>query len=256
MGDTDTTRILEALMKEVISREISPALQRLQAAETDNRRIFRIMAEMVSGMETLGNIPPAVTIFGSARADYHDHVYRAARHIAEGLAREGFAIMSGGGPGVMEAANRGAVDAGGVSIGLNIKLPMEQKPNKYAKTTLNFRYFFVRKVMFVKYARAFVIMPGGLGTMDELFEALTLKQTGKSQRFPVVLYDSTYWNGLVDWIRGTMVKNGFLDPEELNLFTVIDDQNEVVEHIVKMCKVPEAAYLPFVAAEDEDHNAR
>jgi uncharacterized protein (TIGR00730 family) len=196
-----------------------------------------------------------VTIFGSARADYHDQVYRAARHIAEKLAREGFAVISGGGPGVMEAANRGASDANGVSIGLNIKLPLEQRANKYAKTVVNFRYFFVRKVMFVKYARAFVIMPGGLGTMDELFEALTLKQTGKSQRFPVVLFDSSYWGGLVDWIKNTMVKNGYLDPEEMNLFTVLDDPDSVVDFIVKATR-EETAYLPFSSAEDLNHNGK
>ncbi len=246
----ETGKIIEALMRELMEREIHPALERLRSAEQDNRRVFRMMAEMVTGIEVMSSIPPAVTVFGTARAKPQDRVYRVARHICERFAQEGFAVVSGGGPGVMEAANRGASEGGGASIGLNIALPHEQSPNKYAKTNLTFHYFFIRKVMFVKYARAFVIMPGGFGTMDELFEALTLKQTGKMQRFPIILFDSSYWGGLVEWLKTNMVRSGYIDPEDLDLFWMVDDQDEVVDRVVRFWKTQGAPFTSFLESED------
>jgi uncharacterized protein (TIGR00730 family) len=154
----------------------------------------------------------------------------------------------------MEAANRGATDAGGESVGLNIVLPSEQDPNKYVNTLLSFRYFFIRKVMFVKYAKALVIMPGGFGTMDELFESLTLKQTGKMQRFPIILYDKKYWGGLYDWMRGQMIDHGFIDPEELELFSITDDPEEVVDRVCRYCQAQKKPYVSYV--ESDEFNER
>jgi uncharacterized protein (TIGR00730 family) len=200
--------------------------------QMDTWRMFRIMAEFVDGFETMANRPPAVSFFGSARVRPQHKIYRETRQIASILAKEGFSIMTGGGPGVMEAANRGAHEAGGTSIGVNIELPMEQQANRFANVKLHCRYFFVRKVIFVKYAIAFVIMPGGFGTLDEFFEALTLIQTHKIKPFPVILYDSDYWKGMLDWMHGRMVGEGKITPEELNYFTLVDDPQRVVE-IVK-----------------------
>ena len=196
-------------------------------------RVFRIMSEFVEGFEELKDIGPAISIFGSARTGKTDWSYRCTMKVAEGLSKRGFAVISGGGPGIMEAANRGARDAKGVSIGLNIQLPMEQKPNRYQDVSLSFRHFFVRKVMFVKYAVGYVIMPGGFGTLDEFFEALTLIQTGKTRRFPVVLMGRKYWKGLLRWMERSMVGGGTISPEDMKSFHLTDDPEEAVEYIVK-----------------------
>jgi len=194
-------------------------------------RIFRIMAEFVEGFDDLAAVGSAVSIFGSARMTRNDANYRKTVSLARALAKAGYGIISGGGPGVMEAANRGARAGGGLSIGLNIDLPHEQKPNKYIDLMLGFRYFFVRKVMFMKYATAFVIMPGGYGTMDELFEALTLIQTERIKRFPVVLMGRRYWKGLLEWLRNTMLARGAIGPEDLELFHATDNVDEAVRII-------------------------
>jgi hypothetical protein len=196
-------------------------------------RVFRIMAEIVEGIETLSNVHNAVTIFGSARVKPDDISYQKTEKLASLLVREKFNIITGGGPGVMEAANKGAAEAGGKSVGLNIKLPYEQKPNPYANIHLDYKYFFVRKVMFVKYAVAYVIMPGGFGTMDELFEALTLIQTKKIKAFPLILMDSEYWGGLIDWLKNTMIKEGKILPADMDLIQVVDEPEEVVKLIKK-----------------------
>ena len=199
-------------------------------------RIFRIMAEFVDGIETLSRLEPAVTIFGSARSKPGEKHYAMAEDMGKMLATEGFCVITGGGPGIMEAANKGAKEGGGQSVGLNIVLPFEQHLNPYANIHLNFRYFFVRKVMFVKYAMSYVIFPGGFGTMDELFEALTLIQTDKIKPFPVVLVGSEYWRGLLDWISNTMIAEGMILPEDRAIFAVVDDPRDAVE-IIKNTKV-------------------
>ncbi len=196
-------------------------------------RVFRIMSEFVEGFEELKDIGPAISIFGSARTAKNDWSYKCTMKVAEGLSKRGFAVISGGGPGIMEAANRGAQDAKGVSIGLNIQLPKEQKPNRYQDVSLSFRHFFVRKVMFVKYAVGYVIMPGGFGTLDEFFEALTLIQTGKTRRFPVVLMGRKYWKGLLGWMQRSMVGEGTISPDDMKSFHLTDDPEEAVEYIVK-----------------------
>jgi hypothetical protein len=196
-------------------------------------RVFRIMSEFVEGFEELKDIGPAISIFGSARTAKNDLSYKCTMKVAEELSKRGFAVISGGGPGIMEAANRGARGAKGVSIGLNIQLPMEQKPNRYQDVSLTFRHFFVRKVMFVKYAVGYVIMPGGFGTLDEFFEALTLIQTGKTRRFPVVLMGGKYWKGLLRWMERSMVGGGTISPDDMKSFHVTDDPEEAVEYIVK-----------------------
>ena len=194
-------------------------------------RLFRILAEFVDGFDNLANIGPAVTFFGSARSTEIEWEYQAARELAAKLAADGCAIITGGGPGVMEAANRGAQEGGGLSVGLNIEIPFEQRPNKHIDKMIEFRYFFVRKVMFVKYSLAFVILPGGFGTMDELFEALTLIQTRKIKPFPVYLLGKKYWGGLIDWVKDNMVKEGKISPEDLDILHVVDDQSEIIEGI-------------------------
>jgi hypothetical protein len=202
-------------------------------AKSDTWRVFRIMAELVEGFEALNNIGPAVTIFGSARLQPGSPYYNKCLKVAEGLAKDGFAVISGGGPGIMEAANKGAQNANGTSVGLNIELPMEQSPNSFQDIRVEFRYFFVRKLMFVKYAVAYVIFPGGFGTMDELFEALTLIQTKKIRSFPVVLVGKDYWKGLFDWIRQSMLPDGNISPEDLDLVQVVDEPEEVCAIISK-----------------------
>ncbi len=197
----------------------------------DSWRLFRIMSEFVDGFDTLSVLPPAVSIFGSARTRPDDHYYKLAVEIAEGLARAGYAIITGGGPGIMEAANKGAAEAGGISIGLNITLPYEQEPNEYANLPLNFKYFFVRKVMFIKYATAFIGMPGGFGTLDELFESLTLMQTHRIKAFPVILVGSDFWGGMVDWIKKQMLDTGKISEDDLLYFQVMDDADEIINHI-------------------------
>ena len=202
----------------------------------DTWRIFRIMAEFVEGFETLSKIPPAVAVFGSARAVPGSDPYEKAEATAALLGRNGYSIITGGGPGVMEAANKGATEAGAMSVGLNIELPLEQKPNIYANKLLNFRYFFVRKVMFVKYSIAFVIMPGGFGTLDELFEAITLIQTRKIKPFPVILVGKDYWNGLFNWIGETLIKEKMIAAEDLDILKMADTPEEIL-HWIQESKV-------------------
>jgi len=199
----------------------------------DSWRLFHIIAEFVEGFEALAELPPAVTIFGSARAKPEDEVYQKAELIATRLAENGFAVITGGGPGVMEAANKGAALAGGQSVGLNIQLPFEQYPNPYSNLNLSFRYFFVRKVLFVKYAVAYVILPGGFGTMDEFFEAVTLIQTKKIKPFPVILVGTDYWKGLLDWVRETVLKQGIISPDDLDILHLTDDPDDIVKTIKK-----------------------
>jgi uncharacterized protein (TIGR00730 family) len=196
-------------------------------------RMFRIMAEFVEAIEELSQIKPAVTIFGSARVSPDDQYYRKAEYLSRLLAQKGFSVITGGGPGIMEAANKGAAEAGGTSVGMNIRLPFEQIPNPYANVKISYKYFFIRKVMFVKFAMAYVIMPGGFGTMDELFEALTLIQTKRIKSFPVILMGSEYWRGLLDWMRDTMFANGNIAKEDMDLIRIIDDPEEVVSYIQK-----------------------
>jgi uncharacterized protein (TIGR00730 family) len=196
---------------------------------TDPWRVLRIQAEFVEGFGLLAEIGSAITVFGSARTSRDHPEYELGRRIGERLAQAGYAVITGGGPGVMEAVNRGCVEAGGVSIGLGIELPFEQGLNSWVDIGIDFRYFFVRKTMFVKYAQGFVFMPGGFGTLDELFEALVLVQTQKVTRFPVVLVGSAYWQGLLDWVRSTMVDAGKISPEDLDLISVTDDVDEVVQ---------------------------
>ena len=196
----------------------------------DPWRVFRIMSEFVDGFETMSRLGPAVSIFGSSRTPRSHWHYVKARKLARMLAEENFAVITGGGPGIMEAANRGAHDAEGSSVGLNITLPKEQKANPYAGIRMDFRYFFARLVMFVKYACSFVCFPGGFGTLHEFYNSMTLIQTGKSSRFPVVLIGRSYWKGLVDWMRGTMLKSDYakISPADMDLFTVTDSLTETV----------------------------
>ncbi|UCG67593.1 MAG: TIGR00730 family Rossman fold protein [Deltaproteobacteria bacterium] len=197
----------------------------------DTWRMFNILAEFVEGFDVLPEVYPAVTIFGSARSHPNSVNYKTTQTVARLLVENGFNVISGGGPGVMEAANKGAAEAGGKSIGLHIHLPKEQKPNKYANLRLDFKYFFIRKVMFVKYAVAYIIMPGGFGTLDELFEALTLIQTKRIKSFPVLLIDSRYWQGLIDWIKGTLIKEKAISESDLDIMTVVDTAEEAVRII-------------------------
>ncbi|MDR3568162.1 MAG: TIGR00730 family Rossman fold protein [Syntrophobacteraceae bacterium] len=196
-------------------------------------RLFKILAEFVEGFETLDDLYPAVSIFGSARVRPGDAVYETTYEIAKKLATHGYHIITGGGPGVMEAGNKGAKDGGAKSVGLNIVLPLEQSPNPFSTLKLDFQYFFVRKVMFVKYAQAYIGMPGGFGTLDEIFEALTLVQTRRIKPFPVILVGTDYWGGLRDWIRATLIDRKFISPEDLDIVTLLDDPDEVVHTIRK-----------------------
>ncbi|MDJ0811874.1 MAG: TIGR00730 family Rossman fold protein [Desulfobacterales bacterium] len=197
-------------------------------------RLFRIMGEFVEGVEALHDIGPAVSIFGSARTSPDDPAYEKAVNVAAAFARENFAVITGGGGGIMEAANKGAAEAGGTSVGLNINLPHEQTPNPFANIQLNFHYFFIRKVMFVKYAMAYIIMPGGFGTLDELFEAVTLIQTQRIRPLPVVLVGSDYWSGLVDWIKARLLDEKMISPEDIDILQVIDEPEEVVKAVKKV----------------------
>jgi uncharacterized protein (TIGR00730 family) len=198
---------------------------------TDPWRVFRIMGEFVEGFDELATLTRGISIFGSARSKPDDPDYAAAQETAALLAVAGFAVITGGGPGIMEAANRGAFEAGGLSIGCNIELPFEQSSNKYQTRSLKFKYFFVRKMMFVKYSLGFIIFPGGFGTFDELFEALTLIQTKKIRNFPVVLYGSSYWNGLIDWFRQVVLTGGKIAEVDMSIFHVVDTPQEVIEII-------------------------
>jgi uncharacterized protein (TIGR00730 family) len=199
----------------------------------DSWAIFKIMAEFVEGFERLSKIGPCVTIFGSARTKEDHEYYKLAENIAYSLTTHGYGIVTGGGPGIMEAGNRGARRGKGTSVGLNIELPFEQHDNPYIDSdkSLDFDYFFVRKVMFIKYSQGFVVMPGGFGTMDELFEAITLIQTKKIGKFPIVLVGTKYWSGLMDWIKNTLVKEGTIHMDDLNLISIVDTEDEVLEVI-------------------------
>lgn len=196
-------------------------------------RIFKIMSEFVEGFEELGNIGPAVTIFGSARAKPDEKYYELAEETAAEIAKAGFAVITGGGGGIMEAANKGAAKVGGKSIGLNIELPHEQVPNRYQNMSLNFKYFFTRKVMFLKYAHGFIVLPGGYGTMDEFFESLVLIQTFRQASFPVLLMCSDYWDGLIKWVKERMLaERSYISPEDIDVFTIVDDPKQAAQIIV------------------------
>lgn len=204
------------------------------ALSRESWRLFRILSEFVDGFETMATVGPAISVFGSARTHPGDANYERARQAAQRICSRDFAVITGGGPGIMEAANRGAYDCGGTSVGLNIALPQEQAPNPYQTHELNFRYFFVRKVMFVKYACGFIIFPGGYGTMDEFFEAITLMQTLKIEPFPIVCLGHAYWDGLIDWMRKTMLHEyEAIDKEDLDYFYVTDNVNEAVDLIAQ-----------------------
>lgn len=203
----------------------------------DTWRMFKILSEFVEGFENLSKIEPAVSVFGSARAREDHKDYQKARKLGRLLAKEGITVLTGGGPGIMEAANRGATENGGMSVGLNIELPFEQRPNPYAKRVITFKYFFVRKVMLVKYAKAFVIFPGGFGTMDEFFEALTLIQTRKILPFPLILVDSDFWSGLLGWFKSNLLSSGFIGGKDLDLIRIIDEPEDIVVCIKEFLNV-------------------
>jgi len=216
----------------LLKRQEFVAPQERDFTTGDPWRVLRIQSEFVDGFDTLAHISPAITIFGSARTLPDSEEYRLAEETARRLAEAGFAVITGGGPGIMEAANKGALAGGGESIGCNIELPFEQGTNEYVRVAINFRYFFVRKTMFIKYSEAFVIFPGGFGTMDELFEALTLIQTRKITNFPVVLMGTRYWRGLLDWLKETMVSEGKIHAADLDLLHATDDPAEATKLIV------------------------
>ena len=219
----DAPRLPSSSDEELFAAELDTVL----ATRSDAERIERIAAELAHGFVALRRIGTAVSVFGSATMSPQDPAYERSRAVARGLAQEGFAVMTGGGRGLMEAANRGAQEGGGRSIGLNIELPVEQDPNPYVDLALKFHHFFVRKLMFVRYACAFVVLPGGFGTLDELFEALVLIQTRTIRHFPVILYDSEYWGGLLEWIHSTLAARSLIDPGDLTLLTLVDDPSEV-----------------------------
>ncbi len=198
---------------------------------TDPWRVLRIQSEFVEGFGALADLGPAISVFGSARTPKNSPMYQAAQEIGRGLVKRGFAVITGGGPGVMEAANRGADKAGGTSVGLGIELPFEASMNSHVNLGINFRYFFARKVMFLKYSRGFVVLPGGFGTFDELFEALTLAQTGKVSGFPVVLFGSDYWGGLVDWLHKATLEGGYVGSHDLDMFMVTDSVAKALKHV-------------------------
>jgi uncharacterized protein (TIGR00730 family) len=213
----------------LLRRRNKPGLEFLGS---DPWRVLRIMSEFVAGFDALAAVAPAVTIFGSARTGEDDPMYQAARELAKDLVKLDFSVITGGGPGIMEAGNRGAVEGGGTSVGANIELPFEQGMNEYVEIAVDFRYFFVRKVMFLKYAEAFVIFPGGFGTLDELFETLTLVQTGKVHNFPIILFGSEYWSGLLNWLRTTVEGTGRTSSGDIDLMLVTDSRIEACEHII------------------------
>ena len=196
-------------------------------------RLFKIIGEFAEGIDTLHNLGPAVTFFGSARTEPDNPIYKKTEKIASLFVKNNFAVITGGGGGIMEAANKGAAEAGGTSVGLNIILPYEQEPNPYANIRLDFKYFFIRKVMFIKYAAAYIIMPGGFGTLDELFEAVTLIQTHRIKSFPLILVGSNYWAGLIDWIKNRLLEKNRISPQDLDILQVIDDPEDVVRAVNK-----------------------
>ncbi|HEX5609964.1 MAG TPA: TIGR00730 family Rossman fold protein [Solirubrobacterales bacterium] len=207
----------------------------------DDRRLDRIRAEVDAAFDALRDIDDGVSIFGSARISEGNPWYELCRETAACLARDGYTVITGGGPGLMEAANRGAAEAGGLSVGLNIELPFEQSPNPYANRALHFHYFFARKLMFVRYARAFVIFPGGFGTLDEMFESLTLIQTHRIHQFPTILIDSTFWRPLLGWIDDTLEDEGLIDPADKRLLVLADTPEEVCEHVQRACEAQRQA---------------
>ena len=227
--DDKTTRSPRATQDEQLLESPRPD----EFTHTDTWRVFRIMGEFVEGFDELASLNRGISIFGSARSKPDHDDYKAAQETAALLAKEGFAVITGGGPGVMEAANRGAFEAGGLSIGCNIELPFEQRPNAYQTRSLTFKYFFVRKMMFVKYSLGFVIFPGGFGTFDELFEALTLIQTKKIRDFPVVLFGTSYWTGLLKWMREVDLPDGKIAEHDLRLFHITDSPEEVVQIVMR-----------------------
>ncbi len=226
---TDDERMLE---RQLPAEPVASAPEMAAFTHTDSWRVLRIQGEFVAGIDSLAEVGAAVTVFGSARFAAEHPMYADARRLGRLLAEAGFGVITGGGPGLMEAANRGAFEAGGLSIGLNIELPFEQKSNPYTNLSVDFRYFFVRKTMFVKYSTGFVILPGGFGTLDEMFEALTLVQTRKIHRFPIILYGRAYWQGLLDWITTTQLGEGAVSREDLNLLIVTDSVEEVRDMLV------------------------
>ncbi len=199
----------------------------------DSWRLFHILAEFVEGFENLTDVHPAVTVFGSARAKKGDPLYTTAYELAKVLGRNKFNVITGGGPGVMEAVNKGAKEEGAQSVGINIELPFEQKPNPFITVPLSFKYFFVRKVMFIKYAIAYIVLPGGFGTLDEFFEAITLVQTNKIRPFPVILVGSDFWGSLVEWMEKNMLARGMISRDDLGIFKIMDDPEEIVAYIKK-----------------------
>lgn len=237
MAETKSDKKLQAegLLEQ---KPATPDEKLLQSPQGDFKpsaswRVFRIMGEFVDGFDELAYVTNGVSIFGSARTDADDPFYKAAEETAALLAKENFTVITGGGPGIMEAANKGAFEAGGASIGCNIELPFEQAPNPYQTKSLSFNYFFVRKMMFIKYSNAFIIFPGGFGTLDELFEALTLIQTKKIRNFPVVLFDSHYWQGLLQWLSSAMVRAGNIDENDLRLLHITDSPRDAVDFIIR-----------------------
>ncbi|AEF19466.1 MULTISPECIES: TIGR00730 family Rossman fold protein [unclassified Hydrogenobaculum] len=218
-------------------------LEELRLKEGDTWRIFKILSEFVNGFDTLSHVSPAVTFFGSARFDENNFYYKKAYQLSYEFGKGGYNVITGGGPGIMEAANRGAKDAGVISVGLNIKLPKEQKPNPYQTLSMSFEYFFVRKVMLIRYSIAYLVFPGGFGTMDELSEALTLIQTKKSPKFPIILFGKEFWEGLVDFYKNTFIKHGTIDEEDLSLIHLTDDIDEAIaivdKHLLEKIKLME-----------------
>jgi hypothetical protein len=229
--DPRTTARMDRGGKQTEDEKLLTRTNRPAFISEDPWRVLRIQAEFVDGFDALAALGPAVTVFGSARIKEGSQTYELARAIGRRLAEAGFAVITGGGPGVMEAANRGCQEGGGISVGCNVELPHEQSLNQYVDLGVDFRYFFARKTMFVKYADAFVILPGGVGTLDELFEALTLIQTGKIEHFPVILVGREYWSGLIDWMRRVQLPAGTIDADDLHLFHVTDDPAQVLRLI-------------------------
>ena len=241
-AEPETVAEAKALEKEDVYWQLTDdevLLRSPEASDTfktsDSWRVFRIMGEFVGGFDALTTVTHGVSVFGSARTKEVNEYYEAARETGRLLAEAGFETITGGGPGVMEAANRGAFEAGGVSIGLNIELPMEQDPNPYQTHSLTYKYFFVRKTLFIKYSNAYIIFPGGFGTMDELFEALTLIQTRKIRNFPIVMFGSQYWRGMLSWLTSTMLNEKNINPEDLKLMHLTDSPKDAVDFIIKIC---------------------
>jgi uncharacterized protein (TIGR00730 family) len=231
MGSTTTED--EELLNREVPADLAAKLPELGAfTHTDPWRVLRIQGEFVHGFNALAEVGAGVAVFGSARVGPEHRWYEAARSLGRQLAEAGFAVITGGGPGIMEAANLGASEVGGLSIGCNIELPFEQAPNPYANLSVNFRYFFVRKTMFVKYSEGFVIFPGGFGTLDELFESLTLVQTRKIHRFPIILYDTSFWQAPMQWVREGLLGNGLVSAEDLNLLVITDSIDEITRALI------------------------